>query len=77
MSNFWNQQLAEASQMLSEVQAAIIATSKNQSYRIGDVWYTRADLPALRVLESKLLTRVARLTKGAAPRVTYGDMSGD
>lgn len=74
MADFWAQQKAETETMLAEVRAAISAVSKSQNYRIGDIYYTRADLASLRILEQKLLSRLAKMA-GGERAVSYGDMS--
>jgi len=59
---------------LEEVQTAISAVLENQSYRIGDITYTRADLDKLTAREETLLARYNRENRGSAiTRVNISD----
>jgi len=66
--------LASTLTQLEEVQDAITAVLQNQSYRIGDITYTRADLDKLTSREETLLARYNRENRGsAATRVNFSD----
>lgn len=59
---------------LEEVQAAITTVMQNQSYRIGDITYQRADLDKLTSREEVLIARYNRETRGSAiTRVNFSD----
>jgi hypothetical protein len=58
--------IASTETQLEEVQAAITAVMANQSYKLGDVTYTRADLSSLTKREEILLVRYNRETRGAS-----------
>jgi hypothetical protein len=66
--------LADTLTQLEEVQAAITAVLNSQSYRIGDITYTRADLDKLTSREESLLDRYNRENRGSAvTRVNFSD----
>jgi hypothetical protein len=66
--------IASTETQLEEVQAAITAVLNSQSYRIGDITYTRADLDKLTQREEVLLTRYNRENRGSAiTRVNISD----
>jgi len=66
--------LADTLTQLEEVQAAISAVLDNQSYRIGDITYTRADLDKLTSREETLLARYNREQRGSATtRANFSD----
>jgi hypothetical protein len=54
---------------IEEVQAAITAVMSGQSYRIGNMTYTRASLESLTKREEMLLSRYNR-EQGNSPRVS-------
>lgn len=54
---------------IEEVQAAITAVMSGQSYRIGNMTYTRASLDALTKREDSLLNRYNK-EQGNNPRVS-------
>lgn len=58
---YWEDEEAKIRELLDEVRKAILAVCKNQSYRIGDVWYTRAELSSLRMLEQTLAERLDKI----------------
>ena len=60
--------------LLESIEAAIIAVSNNQSYRMGDVTVTRADLSNLMMSRKKLLDEI-NANAGVRPPVSYADMS--
>jgi hypothetical protein len=49
---------------LEQVQSAITAVMSGQSYSVGDVSFTRANLAALQVRETALLERYAMEQRG-------------
>ncbi len=66
--------LASTLTQIEEVQAAITAVLQNQSYRIGDITYERADLDKLTAREESLLARYNRETRGSSiARVNFKD----
>ena len=66
--------LASTLEQLEEVQAAITAVLNSQSYKIGDITYTRADLDSLTSREETLLGRYNRENRGSAiTRVNLSD----
>jgi hypothetical protein len=66
--------LASTLTQLEEVQAAITAVLNSQSYRIGDITYTRADLEKLTQREEMLLGRYNREQRGSATtRANFSD----
>ena len=66
--------IASTQTQLEEVQAAITAVLSSQSYRIGDITYTRANLSDLQEREDALLKRYNRENRGsAATRVNFSD----
>jgi hypothetical protein len=71
---FYIMALASTLTQLEEVQAAITAVLNSQSYRIGDITYTRADLDKLTGREETLLARYNRENRGSAiTRVNISD----
>lgn len=58
--------LADTLTQLEQVQTAITEVLQNQSYRIGDITYTRANLDKLTEREEMLLQRYAREQRGGA-----------
>jgi hypothetical protein len=66
--------LASTLTQLEEVQAAINAVLNSQSYKIGDIMYTRADLDKLTQREETLLARYQRENRGSTiARVNLSD----
>jgi hypothetical protein len=66
--------LANTLTQLEEVQAAITAVLNSQSYRIGDITYTRANLNTLTSREESLLERYKRENRGSSvTRVNFSD----
>lgn len=49
---------------LEEVQTAITAVMANQSWKSGDITYTRASLSSLQAREEMLLARLRRESRG-------------
>jgi len=72
--SFFIMAIASTLTQLEEVQAAITAVLNSQSYRIGDITYTRADLDKLSQREEMLLNRYNREQRGSsAVRVNFSD----
>ncbi len=59
---------------IEEVQAAITAVMSGQSYRVGNLTYTRASLSSLQERETYLLSRYYR-EQGNNPRVARATFS--
>lgn len=62
--------------LLEAVEAAILAVCGMQSYRLGDLTVTYADLGMLRSLRNELQSEVARQQR-TRPLVAEADMSGN
>jgi hypothetical protein len=61
--------------LLEGIEAAILAVSNNQSYRLGDRTVTRADLMDLMKVRHQLKIEI-NAGSGVNPRVSYADMGG-
>lgn len=58
----------------SQVDTAIIEVLGGQSYRIGDITYTRADLDKLRAFRNELLAEENAVARGSrTSRANFGD----
>ena len=63
--------------MLESIEAAIIAVgTSGQSYRIGDLTFTRGQLAELESMRSRLLREIAQ-RGGSRPVVAMADMRGN
>jgi len=61
-------------EQLEQIQAAITAVASGQSYRMGDITFTRANLSDLTKREEILLARYNREQKGSSvTRVNFQD----
>ena len=67
--------LVSTATQLAEVQAALTAVRKMQSYKLGDRTVTYADYEWLMRDEERLSARLAR-EDGSTPAVSYADLSG-
>jgi len=67
--------LVSTATQLAEVQAALTAVRKMQSYKLGDRQVTYADYEWLMRDEERLSARLAR-EDGTTPAVSYSDLSG-
>ena len=67
--------LVSTATQLAEVQAALTAVRKMQSYKLGDRAVFYADYEWLVKNEAALTARLAR-EDGSTPAVSYADLSG-
>ena len=68
--------LVSTETQLAEVQTALSAVRKMQSYRLGDRTVTYADYEWLLKDEEQLMERLSR-EDGTVPPVSYADLTGN
>lgn len=63
-------------ELLEQIDAAITAVLKNQSYAIGDRSFSRVNLGELRKMRKDVVRELAREERGGGARMRYGTPPG-